>query len=75
METTKHLATLQFEVNGPVVEGEWTSAVTARDRYTEWIGLYSKNPDVVIRLIEETDDRQRVLKTWTAQGEVDGPAR
>jgi hypothetical protein len=35
---------------------------------------YSKNPDVVIRLIEETDDRQRVLKTWTAQGEVDGPA-
>ncbi|MFE7932957.1 hypothetical protein ACFU6S_30415 [Streptomyces sp. NPDC057456] len=43
-----------------------------RDRYTEWVGLYGAGPAVVIRLIEETDGRECVRKTWTAQGEVEG---
>ncbi|MCQ8194650.1 hypothetical protein [Streptomyces rugosispiralis] len=69
---TKHLARVQFAVGGPSVEGEWAVPGTAQDRYTEWVGLYGTNPDVVIRLIEETDGRRRVRKTWTAQGEVEG---
>ncbi|MDQ1064621.1 hypothetical protein QFZ32_000060 [Streptomyces canus] len=28
---------------------------------------------MVIRLIEESDGRERVRKTWTAQGKVEGP--
>ncbi|MEU5610545.1 hypothetical protein AB0H03_17720 [Streptomyces sparsogenes] len=70
---TKHLARLQFAAAGPAVEGEWTIPGTAQDRYREWVGLYGSNPNVVIGLIEETDGRRRVRKTWTAQGEVEGP--
>ncbi|MEU6325512.1 hypothetical protein [Streptomyces sp. NPDC047009] len=70
---TKHFATLQFEADGPAVEGEWTASGTAQDRYTQWVGLYSNNLVVVVRLIEETDGTRRVLKTWGAQGEVEGP--
>ncbi|MFD7407763.1 hypothetical protein ACFV7R_35045 [Streptomyces sp. NPDC059866] len=70
---TRHLARLQFRADGPAVEGAWTVPSTAQDRYTEWVGLYGTDPNVVIRLIEETDGAERVRKTWTAQGEVDGP--
>lgn len=38
------------------------------------VGLYGTHPAVVIQLIEETDGRQRVRKTWTAQGEIENPA-
>ncbi|MFJ2833586.1 hypothetical protein ACIPC1_39615 [Streptomyces sp. NPDC087263] len=69
----RHLARLQFEADGPVVEGEWTVPATAQDRYTEWVGLYGTGPGIVIRLIEESDGRRRVLKTWTAQGETEEP--
>ena len=67
---TKYLARLNFVANGPAVEGEWTILDTAEDRYTEWVGLYSKNPSVVIWLIAKTDGQERVLRTWTAQGEI-----
>lgn len=70
---TRHLARLQFRVDGPAVEGEWTVPGTARDRYTEWVGLYGTGPTVVIQLIEETDGRERVRRKWTAQGEVENP--
>ncbi|MFI9176079.1 hypothetical protein [Streptomyces lincolnensis] len=69
MDTT-HLARLRFTAGGPAVEGEWTVAATARDRYTEWVGLYSADPNVVVCLIEKTGGRERVLRTWTAQGET-----
>jgi hypothetical protein len=46
---------------------------TAQERYTEWVGLYGTDPAVVIRLIEESDGRETVRKTWTAQGEIEGP--
>ena len=69
METT-YLARLRFEPGGPTVEGEWALPGTAQDRYTEWVGLYSKNPKVVVCLIEKTDDQERALRTWTAQGET-----
>ncbi|MFI1294133.1 hypothetical protein ACH4VM_38020 [Streptomyces sp. NPDC020792] len=42
----------------------------ALDRYTEWVGLYSKGPNFVVRLIKETDGRKDMLRTWTAQGET-----
>lgn len=71
---TKHLATLQFEADGPAVEGEWIDDSTARRTYRDWVGLYGSNPSVVIRLVEETGGRRHVIKTWTAQGEVEGPA-
>jgi hypothetical protein len=68
---TRYLARLQFEADGPAVEGEWSVPATARDRYTEWVGLYGTSPAVVIRLIEETDGRRLVRKTWTAWGEIE----
>jgi hypothetical protein len=68
METT-YLARLQFKADGPAVQGQWTLFSTAHHRYTEWVGLYSQDPNVVVRLIEQTGDRERVLRTWTAQGE------
>ncbi|GHE51380.1 hypothetical protein [Streptomyces capitiformicae] len=67
---TKYLARLRFVANGPIVEGEWNVLGTARDRYTEWVGLYSKNPAAVIQVIEKTDDQERALHTWTAHGET-----
>ncbi|MFC6064394.1 hypothetical protein [Streptomyces ochraceiscleroticus] len=73
--TTKYLARLQFTPDGVAVEGEWTVPATARNRYTEWVGRYGSDPAVVIELMEDIDGRQRVLKTWTAQDEVEGPAR
>ncbi len=36
---TMYLVRLQFEADGPAVEGEWALPSTARDRYTEWVGL------------------------------------
>ncbi|ELP69508.1 hypothetical protein PV735_46655 [Streptomyces turgidiscabies] len=68
---TRHLARLQFEADGPAVEGEWIVPATAQDRYTEWVGLYGTGPTVVIQLIEETAGHEHVHKTWTAQGEVE----
>lgn len=73
MGTTRHLSRLQFEEDGPAVEGAWTVPGTAQDRYTEWVGLYGAGPTVVIQLIEETDGRERVRRKWTAQGEAEGP--
>lgn len=67
---TKYLARLRFVADGPAVEGEWTVFDTARDRYTKWVGVYSKNPAVSIQLIEKTDGHEHVLRTWTAQGET-----
>ncbi|MFF3958475.1 hypothetical protein ACFYY1_35460 [Streptomyces sp. NPDC001890] len=67
---TKHVARLRFESDGPVVEGEWALPKTAEDQYRKWVGLYSKNPNVVVCLIEKTNDRERLLRTWTEQGET-----
>ncbi|MFG2683980.1 hypothetical protein [Streptomyces sp. NPDC048392] len=67
---TRYLARLRFVANGPAVQGEWELVSTARDRYTEWVGLYSKDPKVVVWLIEETCGRERALRTWTAEGET-----
>jgi hypothetical protein len=53
-------------------KGAWTAPATAQERYTEWVGLYGTDLAVVIRLIEESDGRETVRKTWTAQGEVEG---
>ncbi|GAA2524227.1 hypothetical protein [Streptomyces longisporus] len=66
----KYLVRLRFVADGPRVEGEWSVLDTAQDRYTEWVGLYSKDPAVVVELLEETDGRERVLRRWTAQGET-----
>nr|WP_202499049.1 hypothetical protein [Streptomyces sp. SID5476] len=46
---------MQFQAEGPVVEGEWAIQDTAQDRYKEWVGLYGTGLAVVIQLIEETD--------------------
>jgi hypothetical protein len=62
---TKYFATLQFEANGPTVEGELADGTTARRAYRDCIGLYGSNPGVVIRLIEETDGRRRVRMSTT----------
>ncbi|MGP3945501.1 MULTISPECIES: hypothetical protein [Streptomyces] len=59
---------------GPAVEGEWAVPGIAQGRYAEWVGLYGAHPSVVIRLIEGVDGHRRVRKTWTARGEVEGPA-
>lgn len=67
---TKYVARLRFVSDGPAVEGEWAVFGPARDLYTKWVGLYSKNPAVVIQLIEKTDGREQVLRTWMAQGET-----
>lgn len=71
---TNNRVTLQFTPGGPVVEGEWAASATAETRYTQWVGLYGTGPNMVIRLIEETDGRRRVRKTWTARGEAAGDA-
>ncbi|MFI9031111.1 hypothetical protein [Streptomyces sp. NPDC053560] len=71
---TRHRVTLQFAPGGPTVEGEWTAPATAKTRYTQWVGLYGTDPDVVIQLIEETDGQRRVRKTWTTRGEATGDA-
>lgn len=49
----RYLARLRFVANGPAAEGEWALASTAADRYTEWVGIYSKDPKVMVWLIEE----------------------
>ncbi|MFJ1974117.1 hypothetical protein ACIO93_36420 [Streptomyces sp. NPDC087903] len=66
---TRYFARLRFVVNGPVVEGKWALVSSARDRYTEWVGIYSKDPEVVVCLIGKTGDQGRALRMWTAQGE------
>ncbi|MDQ1064620.1 hypothetical protein [Streptomyces canus] len=35
---TRHLARLQFEADGPAVEGEWAAPGTAQDRYRSGSG-------------------------------------
>ena len=70
---TRHLARLQFEPGGRVVEGEWAVPGTARDRYREWLGLYGTVPTVLIQFIEVTDGREHVRRRWTVEGEVEDP--
>lgn len=63
---------LQFEESGPAVTGDWASGATALRTYRAWVGLYgATSPAVVIRLIEEVGGGRHVLRTWTAQGEVE----
>jgi hypothetical protein len=59
---TKYVARLQFTPDGAAVEGEWAVATTAGRRYREWVGRYGSNPAVMIRLIEETDGCERILR-------------
>ncbi|MGO4418069.1 hypothetical protein AB4Z54_04710 [Streptomyces sp. MCAF7] len=70
MGTTRHLARLQFEEDGPAVTGEWTDDATALRTYRDWVGLYGSQPTIVIQLIEETGGVQHARRTWTAQGET-----
>lgn len=62
---------------GPTVTGTWDDNDTALRAYRKFAGLYG-NPDpdseVIIQLLEETDGRRQILKRWTRDGEVDGPA-
>ncbi|MEV6332621.1 hypothetical protein [Streptomyces sp. NPDC051909] len=71
--TTRYLVVLQFEEGGPAVTGEWADDAPALRTYRGWVGLYGSQDSVVIRLIEVSDGREHVLKTWTARGEVDTP--
>jgi hypothetical protein len=73
--TTRYLVALQFTEGGPAVTGEWNDDAPALRTYRGWVGLYGSQDSVVIRLIEVSDGREHVLKTWTAQGEVDTPPR
>ncbi|MFG3517639.1 MULTISPECIES: hypothetical protein [Streptomyces] len=70
MTESRYSARLWFVAAGPAATGERALPGTVQDRYTKWVGLYSKDPKVVVRLIEETDGQERVLRTWTAQGET-----
>ena len=63
---TQYCVKLQFEAGGPAVAGWWSDEATARRIYRDHIGLYGSDPSVVIRLVEETADGQRVLETWPA---------
>ncbi|MGW2891820.1 hypothetical protein ACWDDN_42255 [Streptomyces griseoruber] len=67
---SRYLARLRFVAASPAVQGEWTVLATAEERYTTWVGLYSQNTAVVIQLIEEANGQERVLRSWTAQGET-----
>ncbi|MFD8078211.1 hypothetical protein ACFV3E_36790 [Streptomyces sp. NPDC059718] len=75
--TTTFIAYLQFHRGGPTVTGSWDNHDTALRAYRSYVGLYG-NPDpdseVIIQLLEETDGHGKVLKRWTRDGEVDGPA-
>ncbi|MGW1374456.1 hypothetical protein ACQUSR_01950 [Streptomyces sp. P1-3] len=70
---TKYLAVLQFTANGPKVTGEWTSDTTALRTWRDWVGLYGSDEQVVIRVIEETDGRERVLTAWEHGRVVEAP--
>lgn len=65
---------MRFRPGGPVNEGEWRNPDTAQDRYTQWVGLYGSDLNVVIQILEESNGREHVRKTWTAGGEVQGRA-
>ncbi|WP_331758850.1 hypothetical protein OH782_42440 (plasmid) [Streptomyces sp. NBC_01544] len=68
---TTHLATLQFEADGPAVTGAWPDYASALRTYRGWVGLYGSNSSVVICIIEETDGDRHVVRTWTAHGEAE----
>ncbi|MFJ9855666.1 hypothetical protein [Streptomyces sp. NPDC101150] len=57
-------ATLQFTAAGPAVTGEWSAGPTARRTWRDWIGLYGSGEDVIIRLVEDANDGERVLAEW-----------
>ncbi|MEU9662834.1 hypothetical protein [Streptomyces chartreusis] len=63
------VATAQ-DADAPRVEGEWAVLATARDRYTEWSTLHSKNRAAVVQLIAKTDGHEHILQSSTAQGAV-----
>ncbi|MGW1958375.1 hypothetical protein ACWCPI_37475 [Streptomyces sp. NPDC001920] len=70
---TKYLAVLQFTANGPKVTGEWTPDTTALRTWRDRVGLYGADEQVIIRVIEETDGRERVLTAWEHGQVVEAP--
>lgn len=52
-------AVLRFTANGPAVTEEWAAEATARRTWRDWIGLYGSDENVLVRLIEDTGDRER----------------
>lgn len=58
------LVRLQFVADGPAVTGEWTDGATASRTWRDWVGLYGSDKKVVIRLTDDTDKSERLLKAW-----------
>jgi hypothetical protein len=70
---TTYRTVLRFTANGPKVTGEWAAGTTARRTWRGWVGHYGSDENVVIRLVEETDSRERVLTAWEHGRVVEPP--
>ncbi|WP_234043354.1 hypothetical protein [Streptomyces marianii] len=58
--------TMQFQADGPAVEGAWVDGEIALGRYRDWVGSHGSLDGVLIRLTEETTDGHvRVIRAWT----------
>ncbi|WP_030597034.1 hypothetical protein [Streptomyces fulvoviolaceus] len=47
-----------------VMHGWWSREVTARSKFRDWIGAYSKMPDAHLVLAERTGAGEQVLESW-----------
>lgn len=69
---TLYRAILRFTEGGPAVTGEWEdNPAAARKTYKEWIGLYTRDPAVVVQFVADEDDgERRIIRKWIVDREV-----
>ncbi|MER5917106.1 hypothetical protein ABT124_43865 [Streptomyces sp. NPDC001982] len=48
----------------PAMHGWWPKEATARGKFRDWIGAYSKMPDAHVTLAEQTGAGEQLLESW-----------
>ena len=51
-------------VGRPIMHGWWAAPATARNKFRDWIGEYSKMPEVYITLTERAGTDELLLTSW-----------
>ncbi|MFD7185469.1 hypothetical protein ACFV90_36605 [Streptomyces sp. NPDC059904] len=65
MVDRRYHLTLATTENGTVMNGWWSSRVTAERKFRSWIGSYSVMPGARITLTERLDNEtEQVLQSW-----------
>ncbi|MEU6672288.1 hypothetical protein [Streptomyces sp. NPDC046727] len=59
--------TMTFREGGPAVEGTWTDAAVALNKFRSWLGTHGSRDGITIVLMAEAGGELEPLRTWTKE--------